>query len=117
MRALAIALGAAAVLSAGAAMAQPYSNYTSDPYWAIHQQQHEEWMRQHYRDYGREHWRDDRWRGDRWTRGDWECWNPHAGHFEGVRPGEVQNDLDFSRCRPEGAGGLQPYPGYGYGWR
>ena len=31
-----------------------------------------------------------------------ECWNPRAGHFEGVRPGEVQNDLDFSRCRPVG---------------
>ena len=29
-----------------------------------------------------------------------ECWNPRAGHYEGVRPGEVQNDLDFSRCRP-----------------
>jgi len=28
-----------------------------------------------------------------------ECWNPHAGHFEGVRPGERQDDLDFSRCR------------------
>ncbi|HEX4333104.1 MAG TPA: hypothetical protein VH040_13260 [Usitatibacter sp.] len=31
-----------------------------------------------------------------------ECWNPHAGHFEQVRPGERQDDLDFSRCRPEG---------------
>ena len=31
-----------------------------------------------------------------------ECWNPQAGHFEGVRPGEVQNDLDFNRCRPIG---------------
>lgn len=31
-----------------------------------------------------------------------ECWNPHAGHFEAVRPGERQDDLDFSRCRPEG---------------
>ena len=31
-----------------------------------------------------------------------ECWNPRAGHFEEVRPGEVQNDLDFSRCRPQG---------------
>ena len=31
-----------------------------------------------------------------------ECWNPRAGHFEGVRPGETQNDLDFSRCRPVG---------------
>ena len=28
-----------------------------------------------------------------------ECWNPRAGHFERVRPGERQDDLDFSRCR------------------
>jgi hypothetical protein len=28
-----------------------------------------------------------------------ECWNPRAGHFEDVRPGERQDDLDFSRCR------------------
>jgi hypothetical protein len=32
-----------------------------------------------------------------------ECWNPRAGHFEQVRPGEVQNDLDFSRCRGYGS--------------
>lgn len=38
---------------------------------------------------------DDRWRG-----GPTECWNPRAGHFEAVRPGERQDDLDFSRCRP-----------------
>jgi len=31
-----------------------------------------------------------------------ECWNPRAGHFEAVRPGEVQNDLDFGRCRAIG---------------
>jgi hypothetical protein len=31
-----------------------------------------------------------------------ECWNPGAGHFERVRPGETQNDLDFRRCRPVG---------------
>ena len=31
-----------------------------------------------------------------------ECWNPRAGHFEAVRPGEIQNDLDFSRCRAAG---------------
>ena len=31
-----------------------------------------------------------------------ECWNPRAGHFEAVRPGEVQNDLDYSRCRQGG---------------
>ena len=116
MRSLAIALGAAAAISAGAALAQyPYSSNTTDPYWAIHEQQHEQWLRDH--GYEQDHSRDQRWHGDRWARGDWECWNPHAGHFEGVRPGEVQNDLDFSRCRPEGAGGVQPYPGYGYGWR
>jgi hypothetical protein len=28
-----------------------------------------------------------------------ECFNPRAGHFERVRPGEVQNDLDFGNCR------------------
>jgi hypothetical protein len=28
-----------------------------------------------------------------------ECWNPHAGHYEAVRPGERQDDLDRSRCR------------------
>jgi hypothetical protein len=33
-----------------------------------------------------------------------ECWNPHAGHYEQVRPGERQDDLDFSRCRPIGYG-------------
>ena len=32
-----------------------------------------------------------------------ECWNPRAGHFEQVRPGEYQDDLDMSRCRVIGA--------------
>ncbi|MFZ3323476.1 MAG: hypothetical protein WA190_13970 [Usitatibacter sp.] len=27
-----------------------------------------------------------------------ECWNQNAGHYEAVRPGERQNDLDFNRC-------------------
>ena len=31
-----------------------------------------------------------------------ECWNPRAGHFEQVRPGEYQGDLDFGRCRVMG---------------
>ena len=31
-----------------------------------------------------------------------ECWNPRAGHYEGVRPGEYQGDLDFGRCRSTG---------------
>jgi hypothetical protein len=31
--------------------------------------------------------------------GDQECFNPGAGHFERVRPGERQGDLDYRRCR------------------
>ena len=34
-----------------------------------------------------------------------ECWNPHARHFERVRPGDYQPDLDFARCRMIG----EPY--------
>jgi hypothetical protein len=30
-----------------------------------------------------------------------ECWNPRARHYEEVRPGERQDDLDFSRCRSQ----------------
>lgn len=53
-----------------------------------------------------------------------ECWNPRAGHFEQVRPGEYQGDLDFRNCRMGGGGyyyeQTQPryverdYRGYGY---
>lgn len=38
-----------------------------------------------------------------------ECWNPRARHFEQVRPGEVQDDLDFSRCRVNGYNGRPAY--------
>lgn len=33
-----------------------------------------------------------------------ECWNQGAGHYEAVRPGERQNDLDFNKCRFVGEG-------------
>jgi hypothetical protein len=42
-------------------------------------------------------------------RGGQECWNPRAGHFEAVRPGEVQNDLDFGNCRGAPAYGNNYY--------
>ena len=32
-------------------------------------------------------------------RGEQECWNPRAGHYERVRAGEIQNDLDYGNCR------------------
>jgi len=107
MRAIVFALGAAAAISAGAAFAQ-YPDYRYDPNdWAARQRAYDEWRWQHRDD---DRWRDERWR-DQALNGDWECWNPHAGHFEGVRPGERQDDLDYARCRPKG-GALQPYPGY-----
>ena len=56
-----------------------------------------EWRDGYQRDY-RHDWRDDRWTR-RWS--DMECWNPRARHFEEVRPDERQDDLDFSRCRPQ----------------
>jgi hypothetical protein len=31
-----------------------------------------------------------------------ECWNQGAGHYEAVRPGERQNDLNFNNCRSIG---------------
>jgi hypothetical protein len=109
---LAIVLGAIGIAAAGAASAQ-YPDYRNDRNWDAY---HNDWR---YRDDDR--WRNRDWRDDHRWRGEWECWNPHAGHFEEVREGEVQDDLDFSRCRPKG-GSLQPYPGRGYyggwgGWR
>ena len=70
MKKLALVAGVLLASAAATASAQYYveRSYTYDPYWSARA-------------------------GD-------ECWNPRAGHFEEVRPGEVQNDLDFSRCRP-----------------
>ena len=74
MRITAIAAGALFATAAATASAQVYYDRSYDPY------------------YGN---RIELRAGD-------ECWNPRAGHFEAVRPGEVQNDLDFSRCRAIG---------------
>ena len=43
-----------------------------------------------------------------------ECWNPGAGHFEAVRPGEYQNDLDMNRCRPLAGGNYYRGEAYRY---
>jgi hypothetical protein len=71
----AIAAGLVFATAAATASAQVYydRSYTYDPYY-----------------------------GSRGLDSNSECWNPRAGHFEQVRPGEVQNDLDFSRCRGYG---------------
>ena len=77
MKLSAIAAGLVLATAAASASAQVYyeRTYTYDPYYG---------QRQYYP-----------------TAND-ECWNPRAGHYEAVRPGEVQNDLDFSRCRQAG---------------
>ena len=76
MRTMAIAAGVLLAAAAGAASAQVYyeRSYSYDPYYGSRLE----------------------------LRAGDECWNPRAGHFEAVRPGEVQNDLDFSRCRAIG---------------
>lgn len=112
MRAIVLAVGAAAVFSAGTALAQ-YPDYRYDDHdWQARHRGYDDWRAQH-RD-------DERWREERRWEPTWECWNPHAGHFESVRGGP-QHDLDFSRCRPiNGDAPVQPYPGYDsgyYGWR
>jgi len=43
-----------------------------------------------------------------------ECWNPRAGHFEQVRPGEYQGDLDMGRCRMIGERYYDRYHNRGY---
>ena len=75
MKSIALAAGVFAAAAAGTALAEPYYRDYRD-----------------YRDY-REY------RDVPYSRSGYECWNPRAGHFEGVREGERQNDLDFSRCR------------------
>ena len=103
-----IALAVASIVTAAAplAMAQDNSNrnYPYDPYWAERQLERDRYYAERdlrlRDDYYRRDWRGDgdwRDRGDRGVRR--ECWNPRAGHFEEDRPGEFQNDLDYSRCR------------------
>jgi hypothetical protein len=100
MRLRAIALGALLAVSSAGAFAQYYERtYPTDPDWVAREQAARDaqyWNDQRSRE---EHWRDERARDYQRGYGQ-ECWNPHARHFEEVRPGERQDDLDFSRCRP-----------------
>lgn len=127
MKTLAVALGTLAVVAAPSVFAQDNSDrsYPYDPAAVQYQQQLEKHYgpyapqdRSHltqpgnqpwyedpgtqgrgyrYRDYGyNREWRDERF-SRRWD--NTECWNPRARHYEEVRPGERQDDLDFSRCR------------------
>jgi hypothetical protein len=119
-------IAAASLLAAAAASASAqvyYSRpYTYDPYWVARNldsntecwnpgARHFERVRpgevQNDLDFNRCRTIGDRWgeyrdyrdyRDYRYS-GQQECWNPRAGHYEAVRPGEYQGDLDFGRCR------------------
>ena len=67
-----------------------------DPYFQERQVYRDD--RSYYRGYGDGRYNDGRYNDGRYAI-DSECWNPRARHFERVRPGERQDDLDFSRCR------------------
>lgn len=105
MKKITLALASLATAFGASAFAQDNSdrNYPYDAREVAREQ-----AREVYRgNYGYEErrYRDDRYRDDRFRdERDWrgtrrECWNPRARHFEGVREGERQDDLDFSRCR------------------
>ena len=113
MKSLAIALGTLATVVAPAVFAQDYYERRDDTsergyvYVPIpnYERQQFDAPRSYYRD-DRRDYRDERLRDDRWgdsrrayRDGQYECWNPRARHYEGVREGERQDDLDFSRCR------------------
>ena len=111
MRSIAIVLGTIAAAATASAFAQVpyYRDYRADPAYVPPPASAYYYDRRDDDRYDR----DDRWRDRDYARNrSYECWNPRAGHFEDVREGERQNDLDFSRCRSEGGGYIGPYPGY-----
>jgi hypothetical protein len=99
MNRIAIALGSLLVAAAGSAFAENDEPYFPPdlPPWVGREPPRD------YRPYGNEdrrYYRDERSRYYGESRGSHrECWNPRARHFENVREGEYQDDLDYSRCR------------------
>jgi hypothetical protein len=107
MKTIAVVLASFATAFAASAFAENDSrNYPYDPDWAAREQAREAWRNDYNYRADEYRYRDERYRDNR----DWrdnnrlECWNPRARHFEGVREGERQDDLDFSRCRVAGDG-------------
>jgi hypothetical protein len=100
-----VLLAAGLALCSAAAMAEGDANTPFDPRWAAQEQAREARINEERADvYNSQRY------GDRYAPPAYnvyrdaagqECWNPHARHFEAVRPGERQDDLDFSRCRSQ----------------
>jgi hypothetical protein len=101
-----ILLAATLGLCSAAAMAEGEANTPYDPRWAAQEQAREARMAEERADFYNPNRATERgyappsYNVYRDPAGQ-ECWNPHAHHYEAVRPGESQNDLDFSRCRSQ----------------
>jgi len=104
-------LAAGLVLCSAGAFAEGDANTPFDPRWAAQEQEREARINQDRVDYYNSYRADPRHAPPAYNayrdRAGEECWNPHARHYEGVRPGERQDDLDFSRCRPQDAYGYR----------
>ena len=99
-----ILLAATLAMCSAGAMAEGEANTPFDPRWAAQEQAREAAINQERADLynsnrlGDPVYAPPAYNVYRDPAGE-ECWNPHARHFEEVRPGERQDDLDFSRCR------------------
>lgn len=103
-----VVLAAGLALCSAAALAEGDANTPFDPRWAAQEQAREARINEDRAEiYNSQRYAPPAYNGYR-DRAE-ECWNPHARHYEAVRPGERQDDLDFSRCRARDA--------YGYGER
>ena len=110
MKKIALALGVLITLGAAAATAQ----YESRPYPYNDPANGNGWGENRWK------WRDEAARNRYYYDArDWrgaahECWNWRAGQFEIARPGEFQDDLDYSRCHPVRVEYRTEYPRYRY---
>jgi hypothetical protein len=101
-------LAATLALCSGAALAEGDANTPYDPRWAAQEQQREAWAAQRQADIQNPGLAEERgamtpssaYRFDRqgYAPGV-ECWNTEAKHYEDLRPGPRQGDLDHTRCR------------------
>jgi hypothetical protein len=100
-----ILLAAALATCSAAAMAEGEANTPFDPRWAAQEQAREARINEERADFYNPNRADPLYAPPRYNAYreplPEECWNPHARHFEAVRPGERQDDLDFSRCRSQ----------------
>jgi hypothetical protein len=103
-----VLLAAGLALCSAAAFAEGDANTPFDPRWAAQEQAREARINQDRADFynynNSSRYAEPAYAPPAYNYRDasgQECWNPHARHFEAVRPGERQDDLDFSRCRSE----------------